>query len=109
MLGSDALALNSVALTNQVFLCNYQRVKGSRVKASAHLVLDVHLVKLVDAADPVICQHQRSRLNAKLARLGLLCHAGCQTRRRTGLAGSVDGAGQETRHVPKKKRLLLGS
>jgi hypothetical protein len=37
-----------------------------------HLVLDVHLVKLVDAADAVVRQHQRARLDAKLVALAFL-------------------------------------
>lgn len=47
--------------------------------SSAHLVLDVHLVKLVDAADAVVRQHQRARLDAELARLALLLSRGGAT------------------------------
>ena len=37
-----------------------------------HLILDVHLIKLVDAADAVVCQHQGTRLYAELVAVLLL-------------------------------------
>ena len=36
------------------------------------LVLHIHLVKLVDAADAVVCQHQGAGLYAEIVRVGLL-------------------------------------
>ena len=37
-----------------------------------HLVLHVHLVEFVDAADAVVGQHQGARLDAELASLWVL-------------------------------------
>ncbi len=37
-----------------------------------HLVLHVHFVKLIDAADAVVSQHQRAGLYAEVIRVGLL-------------------------------------
>ena len=48
-----------------------------------HLVLDVHLVKLVDAADAVVGKHQRARLNGKLSVLGLLGEAHTSNRQQS--------------------------
>ena len=31
-----------------------------------HLILDVHLVKFINAADAIVCQHQSTCLNAEL-------------------------------------------
>ena len=39
------------------------------------LLRRVHLVELVDAADAVVRQHQRARLDAEFARLHVLHHA----------------------------------
>ena len=44
-----------------------------------HLVLHVHLVKLVDAADAVVRQHQRARLDAEVVAVGLLRGHGSHT------------------------------
>jgi hypothetical protein len=42
-----------------------------------HLVSRVHLVKLVDAADPVVRQHQRARLDGELPCVRVSSHTGC--------------------------------
>ena len=42
---------------------------------NGHLVFGVHLVKLVDAANTIIRQHQRSSFNHKLMRLLILKHS----------------------------------
>ena len=41
-------------------------------RSAAHLILHIHLVKLVDAADAVVGQHERACLDAKLVALALL-------------------------------------
>lgn len=43
------------------------------------LVLDVHLIEFIDAADAVVGEHQSASLNTELARLWVLLHTGCQT------------------------------
>ena len=52
---------------------------------NSHLVFDIHLVKLINAADAVVCQHERTCLNAELTAVWLLRLAphyvkGAQTR-----------------------------
>ena len=61
----------------------------------SHLILDIHLVELVNAANSVVNQHQGTRLNAKLARLRILPHTRRQTSGITRLSTAVDGSGQE--------------
>ena len=39
-----------------------------------HLILDVHLVKLVNAAYPMVSEHQSTRLDAELSRFWVLSH-----------------------------------
>ena len=78
-----------------------------------HLIFLIHLVKLIDTANTVVCQHQSTRLNAKLATLAVLnthpCSksaqkdtadvdfddGGSQTSCTTGFARNVDGTGNE--------------
>ena len=63
------------------------------------LVRDVHLVKLVDRADPVVGEHERSGLDRELARLLVLDDSGRQTSGRGGLARGVDRSGEEAADV----------
>ncbi|OSX69559.1 hypothetical protein BU14_1395s0002 [Porphyra umbilicalis] len=56
------------------------------------LVRRVHLVKLVNRAHAVIREHQRARLDAKLARLHILGHRRGEARRRRRFARRVDAA-----------------
>jgi len=44
------------------------------LRAATRLVVRIHLVKLVDATDAIVGQHQRARLNAELACLVILAH-----------------------------------
>ena len=76
-------------------------------KPGSHLVLDVHLVKLVDAADAVVRQHQRARLDPVLASLVVPHHAGSQPRSAAALAAGVDGTRKKGRHI--LEHLALGS
>ena len=39
---------------------------------NGHLVLGVHLVKLINAADTIVCQHESTRLNAELTSIAVL-------------------------------------
>mmetsp|Transcript_1705 Transcript_1705/g.4287 ORF Transcript_1705/g.4287 Transcript_1705/m.4287 type:complete len:393 (+) Transcript_1705:1338-2516(+) len=64
-----------------------------------NLVLDVHLVKLIDATDAVVRQHERTRLNSKLIVLRLFHHRCCQASSSGGLAGGIHSSGQEAGHI----------
>ena len=66
---------------------------------NCHLVLDIHLVELIDAADAVIGEHQCTSLYAKLARLRVLAYASSQTRCITRLAAAVDSPWHEDTDV----------
>mmetsp|Transcript_57710 Transcript_57710/g.135452 ORF Transcript_57710/g.135452 Transcript_57710/m.135452 type:complete len:624 (-) Transcript_57710:224-2095(-) len=70
-----------------------------------HLVLDVHLIELIDAADPVVCQHERACLDAKLPGLLVLDHRRRQPCGGGGLARGVDSARHEARDVLEELRL----
>ena len=39
---------------------------------NSDLILDIHLVKFIDAADPIVCQHESTCLNAELVAVCLL-------------------------------------
>ena len=68
-----------------------------------HLVFHVHLVKLVNAADAIVRQHQRARLDAEVVAVGLLRGHGSHTmsaacrlpRFRLETGGSSQTAGQQ--------------
>lgn len=67
-----------------------------RLNYVLHLVPDVHLVELVDAADAVIGQHESTCLYAELSGLVILHHARCQTGGTRSLgwfASSTEGRG----------------
>ena len=44
-----------------------------------HLIFLIHLVELIDTANTVVCQHQSTRLDAKLATLTVLNTHPCST------------------------------
>ena len=66
---------------------------------NGYLVLDIHLVKLIDTADSVIGKHQSTGLYAKLASLRVLAHAGSQTCCVACLAATVDSPWHEDTDV----------
>ncbi len=43
------------------------------------LILDVHLVKFINAADAIVCQHQSTCLNAELVAVRILHHQPSQS------------------------------
>jgi hypothetical protein len=53
-----------------------------------HLIFDLHLIELVDAADSVIGQHQRSCLDTHISIL-VSSYTGSETGRTGGLSVSV--------------------
>eukprot|EP00166_Cyanidium_caldarium_P006048 ctg_786.g159 len=71
---------------------------------NGHLIAQVHLVEFVDATDTIIGQHQRARLDAKLAGLAVLQHRGGQAGRRRRLARGVDRARHEAADVLEELR-----
>ena len=46
---------------------------------NSNLILDLHLVELIDAADAVISEHESTSLNAELSSLVILAHRSGQT------------------------------
>ena len=65
-----------------------------------------HLVELVDAADALVAEHQRARLEHHLVRLGVLGHVGGQADRGRALAARVDAARRDL--VDEAEQLRLG-
>ena len=58
----------------------------------SNLILDIHLVELINTADTVICEHQGTSFDAELTCLGILTHRSSQTCCIRGLSTTVDGA-----------------
>jgi hypothetical protein len=54
------------------------------------LVLRVHLIELVNAADTMVSKHEGSGLDAELASLRVLQHTSRETSRRGGLTRGID-------------------
>lgn len=72
---------------------------------NSDLILDVHLVELIDAADTVVGEHQSASFDAELSRLWVFLHTGRQTSSIGSLTTTVDGTGQELRDVLEELRL----
>ena len=51
---------------------------------NSNLILDVHLVKFINAADAIVCQHQSTCLNAELIAVRIL-HQPAQSIRHRGM------------------------
>ena len=75
---------------------------------NSRLILDVHLVKLIDATDTMVCQHQSSCFNAELSSLSVLQDTGSQTCGITGLSTTVDGSWQELADILEELTLGCG-
>mmetsp|Transcript_9191 Transcript_9191/g.55820 ORF Transcript_9191/g.55820 Transcript_9191/m.55820 type:complete len:257 (+) Transcript_9191:1252-2022(+) len=69
---------------------------------NGNLISDVHLIKLVDTAYAIVCQHQRSCFNAELTSLRLLGDGCSQTSSTAAFPRCVDSARQEAGHILKK-------
>jgi hypothetical protein len=72
-----------------------------------HLVAHIHLVKLVNAADAVVRQHQRASLNRKLATLRVLAGSGRGTKGQQGTA-SVTSVTKSAEQQYKEKQTSNG-
>ena len=65
----------------------------------------LHLIELVDAADPLVGEHERAALEDELARRTVADNRRGQPDARRALAGGVDGAGRHRRDVLEQLRL----
>mmetsp|Transcript_11421 Transcript_11421/g.28919 ORF Transcript_11421/g.28919 Transcript_11421/m.28919 type:complete len:525 (-) Transcript_11421:282-1856(-) len=72
------------------------------------LVLLIHLVKLIDAANAIIRQHQRPGFDAELAGLVILTNARCKSRRGRGTTRGVHGPRHEPGGVLEELTLGAG-
>ena len=59
---------------------------------NCHLIVLVHLIKLIDATNPIVGQHERSGLDAELSRVLIAHDGGGESGGGGGLAGGVDAA-----------------
>ena len=75
---------------------------------NSHLVLDVHLVELINAADTVVSKHQCSSFNTKLARFRIFSDTGSQTGSTTCLATGVNSSWQELTNILKELTFCSG-
>jgi hypothetical protein len=64
----------------------------------AHLVLDIHLIKLINAADAIVSQHQGSSLNGVLVAVSLSHNRRRQAGCAAALASGVDSPWQKVRN-----------
>jgi len=69
--------------------------------------VSIHLVKLVDAADAVVGQHERAGLDDELGTFLVLDDSRRQTGGGTGLAGSVNGSRAEVSNLRIENILYL--
>ena len=74
----------------------------------SHLILDVHLVELINAADAMVSEHKRTSFDTELTSLWVLAHRCSQTSRIGGLTATVDRAGQELADVLEELRFSCG-
>jgi len=75
---------------------------------NSDLILDVHLVELIDAADAVVSQHKGTSFDAELSSLGVFADTCRQTRSVGSLATTVDSAGEELADVLEELRFSCG-
>jgi hypothetical protein len=74
----------------------------------SHLILGVHLVELVDAANSMVSQHQGSGFDAEVSCLRVSLHASRQTSGGGGLSRSIDAPGEEVVDVLQELGLSGG-
>lgn len=70
----------------------------------SHLILNVHFVELINAADAMVSEHKRTSFDTKFTSLRVLAHRCGQTSRIGGLTATVDRAGQELADVLEELR-----
>ena len=66
---------------------------------NCNLVLDIHLIKLVNTADAMVGKHQSACLDAKFTCLWVFTHTCSKTCGVRCFAGAVDGSGHKLTHV----------
>ena len=70
----------------------------------SHLILDVHFVELVNAADSVIGKHESSCFDAEVSSLRVLQHTGSKTSSTGCFSTCIDGSWQERANVFQELR-----
>ena len=70
-----------------------------KYKTQSNLVVRIHFVKLVNAADPVVGQHERSGLDDEVRALLVFDNSCGQASGSARLARSVDGSRAEVRNL----------
>lgn len=72
----------------------------------SHLILNIHLIKLINAADAMISKHQSSCFDAELSCLGVFQDTGSQTSSARSFTTGIDRSGEERADVLQE--LTLG-
>ena len=66
---------------------------------NCHLILDIHLIKLINAANSMVCKHKSSCFNAELTRFRVSSHISSQSSCTTGSSTAVNGTWEELADV----------
>ena len=74
----------------------------------SNLILDIHLVEFIDAANSMISQHQSSSFDAKFTSLRIPAHTRCQTSSIACSSTTVDGPRKELADVLQELTLGRG-
>lgn len=72
-----------------------------------YLVVNIHLVEFIDAADAVVGQHERSGLDDKLGALLVLDDGGSQASGGARLAGGVDRSRTEVGNLSIVQKIIF--
>ena len=72
---------------------------------NSDLILDVHLVKLIDTTYSVVSKHQGTSFKTELSSLRIFADTCCQTSGVGSLAAAVNSAGEELADVLEELRL----
>lgn len=74
----------------------------------SYLILDVHLVEFIDAADTVVCEHQSTSFDTELSSFRVLQDTSGETSSTGSLTTGVDGSWEEGTNVFKELTLSSG-
>lgn len=74
---------------------------------NSYLILHIHLIEFIDAADTMVSEHQGSCLNTELTCFGILEYTSCETSSTRSFTTCVNASGKEGTNVLQE--LTLGS
>ena len=75
---------------------------------NCNLILDIHLIKFIDAANSVVCKHESSCFNAELTRFRVPSNVSSQSSCTTGSSTAVNGTWEELADVLEELTFCSG-